>query len=927
MNKLNIGIKHKLLTAFGLILATTLMASAIALYAYTRFSDAMTEITQHRVPVMANSMELTRLAMQTSALVPLLSAASSPEQVSQYHGMLSENSENIKKLLSPAKGNIEVDNPRLTLDIVMHVQEQIDQLKNSVSENSEASLQLQAAARDSNAKQVEINRKLRDIIDTATFDFVIQAEVMFDENSELIDTLLYRHVSTIVAALQLEADATKLIHELMTSTGKLTPLAREKSRESATVLLTGLQKRLDEIDSFYANELASISPLAARLAELTSGERSLYQSPPSASGERSAQSVVYELGELEMKLVKQLSLILETGYSLVLNSSQELSTSVKETLPLFMSSGVEGLVGLLELRAELNTMAGILAQVPQASDESALRPFSDRYRAAHDSIQFNMQSVADTDGMDEVQVLLDELFALGDIETGLFHLKQVALDTRGQVDLIQAELNRTQGTFVDRLAEQVQMSRAHVETAGANVMALIDSSRLQLFVVALLSVVITAGIYWLLISRDLLARLLNTITALRSVADGNYDVSVNLSGNDELSDLARTVEVFRSNALEAQRLQAERSELAEQQQEQERKAAEHEQALREQELARHRIEQAESARQKEVADELQSRVDRLLAAVSAAAEGNLNYPIDTRGDDLAGQMGSALDSLFSGLRSSMSGINQNATQLTHASESLMKLSVDMNGVAKANSEHALEASALTNDVGANVDSVAGATEEMSSSIREIARNTLEAETVAAEAVKLAKSTDATVRKLADSSAGIGHVIKVITSIAEQTNLLALNATIEAARAGDAGKGFAVVATEVKELAKETARATDQIEARISDIQSDTDSAVFAIQSISTIIDKISDIQSAISVAIAQQSSVTQEISRSILQTADGSQAISSLIDGVAEKAKSNQQASDHVSKAAGELSDMSAQLQGLVQRYAGNQDDGKAMAA
>ena len=208
---------------------------------------------------------------------------------------------------------------------------------------------------------------------------------------------------------------------------------------------------------------------------------------------------------------------------------------------------------------------------------------------------------------------------------------------------------------------------------------------------------------------------------------------------------------------------------------------------------------------------------------------------------------------------------------------------------------------------------------------DIADNSIEAKSVAAEAVSLAEKTDGSVRKLSESSASIGHVIKVITSIAEQTNLLALNATIEAARAGDAGKGFAVVANEVKELAKETANATVQIEGRINEIQTDTESAVTAMDSIGKIISRISVIQSTIATAIDQQSNVTNNINQSALDASNGSDAIVSLIQMVADRAATNQRSSGNVSTAASELADVASLLQDLVSKY--TRDDVNKRAA
>ena len=174
------------------------------------------------------------------------------------------------------------------------------------------------------------------------------------------------------------------------------------------------------------------------------------------------------------------------------------------------------------------------------------------------------------------------------------------------------------------------------------------------------------------------------------------------------------------------------------------------------------------------------------------------------------------------------------------------------------------------EVSRNVETVVAATREMTASIEEISRSATESARVANSAVKMADSTNHVVGKLGESSAEIGKVIKVINSIAEQTNLLALNATIEAARAGEAGKGFAVVANEVKDLAKETAKATEDIGQRIDAIQNDTQTAVDAIQKISEVINRINDISGTIASAVEEQTATSNEIARSVVEAARGS---------------------------------------------------------
>jgi methyl-accepting chemotaxis protein len=320
-------------------------------------------------------------------------------------------------------------------------------------------------------------------------------------------------------------------------------------------------------------------------------------------------------------------------------------------------------------------------------------------------------------------------------------------------------------------------------------------------------------------------------------------------------------------------------------------------------------------REKKAAEELTFKVASILKVVAAATTGDLTQEIEVRGSDAIGQMGEGLAKFFADLRRSIGSIGESAANLASAAEELTTTSLQMSANAEETSAQTKVVSSATLSVSQNLQTVATGAEEMGASIKEIAKNATEAAKVATSAVKVAETANATVSKLGDSSAEIGQVIKVITSIAQQTNLLALNATIEAARAGEAGKGFAVVANEVKELAKETAKATEDISRKIEAIQTDTKAAVDAIGTISEVINQINGISSTIASAVEEQNATTNEMSRNVSEAARGSGEITSNIAGVSHAAESTSRGAGDSQKAAQGLVETSNQLRRLVEQF------------
>jgi methyl-accepting chemotaxis protein len=315
---------------------------------------------------------------------------------------------------------------------------------------------------------------------------------------------------------------------------------------------------------------------------------------------------------------------------------------------------------------------------------------------------------------------------------------------------------------------------------------------------------------------------------------------------------------------------------------------------------------------------LRVTMGEIVELVEAASNRDLSRRIDVSDADpesVFGRTTIALDALVESLRTSIGEIATTASGLAGAAEQLTAVSQQMGATAEETSVQATVVSAAGEEVSANVATVATATEEMTASVKEIAKSAAHAADVAGRAVDVASETAGTVAKLGDSSAEIGQILKVITSIAQQTNLLALNATIEAARAGEVGKGFAVVANEVKELAKETARASEDISLKIQAIQADTGSVTEAIESISGIIGEISDISTTIASSVEEQAATTNEIGRSITEAARGSSEIAENINSVAEAAATTATGAAETQHASGELSGMAEDLSRLVNTF------------
>ncbi len=336
-------------------------------------------------------------------------------------------------------------------------------------------------------------------------------------------------------------------------------------------------------------------------------------------------------------------------------------------------------------------------------------------------------------------------------------------------------------------------------------------------------------------------------------------------------------------------------------------------------------------------------LDQAVATTQAIARGELTHKLENLGNDEIGELRRALNDTSTQLRGIVGELATNAQALNRSAAELNdtahtqsaaaeETTVQANTVAAAGEELSVNSKAMTalaTQITQSTSSVAAAMEEMSSSIQEVARNCANESEIARKADAQARQTRELMGKLDDSARQIGKVVELINRIAEQTNLLALNATIEAASAGEAGRGFAVVANEVKELARQSASATEDIRKQVTLIQDNTGASIKSLEEVGKIIEQVSQISSSIAAAVEEQSATTSEIvgtihgvstatgtlSQNVKQTADGASEVARNIAGVSTAAADGARDAVKVSSSASELNALSAKLNQIVAKF------------
>ncbi len=679
--------------------------------------------------------------------------------------------------------------------------------------------------------------------------------LVLNKSSNTFGSIIEQNVPEMVEVLELSLFANRL-------TAEAPMLITAETDQDLNDIWKILEKEVSEIDAIVAkghaeqDEITSFLADKDQLLSVLTNLKSHISNSLALQGKLDASTLSLEKSAKQIELAI-VPIIDDLNFELVIGA-EDIDVTIEGAVGEFIEAGVLPVVAAMEIKAQSGNIAGLLASAANEQVAEKIGTLSERYVAAYASIQKSQAALSSLDGYDKLRDQLEVIKELGEGPENIFKLRR---DYLKETEQAQAMLSATRG-LSDKMTVGVEAlvteATVHMNKGSETAKADVAEGKTLLGIIAVISLVASLAISILYVGRSLVRRLVALSNTMAELSEGHLQIDINTNGTDEIASMAKTVRVFKEAAVEKEKLQEE---------------AEAKRKLDEE--ARERRLNEEKERDAKAAEEREN--------LERQAEAEKKEALKQIADNFQQKVGSVIE-----------GVSQASRQMNENAE-------DMSRSAQHSTQQSEAVMMASENASANVSAVSAATEELSASIQEIKRRVMQSAEIAKKADKEAESTNVTVKGLAEAADRIGQVVSLISDIANQTNLLALNATIEAARAGEAGKGFAVVASEVKNLATQTAKATEEITVQIDGMQGATGNAVSAIESIGKTISEINEVASNIASSVEEQGAATDEIAKNVQLAAGGTSEVNSSIADVSEASAKTGKSATEVLSASSEL--------------------------